>query len=456
VRVGPALAALAVCSLVLVPVGVSAADEEPDWFQWVEHCKWAKYLATRDTPIVDWTGELIGENWRANWIRAAKYILYCAPYKGDSVDKVRQAWYGSITLEGHVPHNGAPAKFGKVTWSSFSRSILFDFSWIFGGTVSEWEYAESILEDEYSPTRSRKYEIVNDEEDHKPRYWLPKEWNQIKIDGSLLFREVKKSLAPPFQDPDKAEEKLKNNPMFQAAVRLAYWVATHIPYFGLYNRYLTNYGDCASCCYYKGPAAVLLYPSHGWNCVDHAVLTVALYRAAGLPGYVVGGLLNGEGHAWTAVFVYDPDSEKWHEIFIDPTSPFNHTGLKLFGVIPIPLLGNYEHNPCFDDEYYLVQKYEENKPYGYDGLLKGLAEWLRRMIAGANLEYWKTRVRAFERRVGSLYNWRVSEGEIDAGWNAFKQTWDSTPVKEHQPTGVAVVAAIVTLIPLARRPLSSP
>jgi transglutaminase-like putative cysteine protease len=54
------------------------------------------------------------------------------------------------------------------------------------------------------------------------------------------------------------------------------------------------------------------------------VLTVALYRAAGLPGYVVGGWLGGEAHSWTAVFVHDPDSRKWHEIFIDPTSPFNH------------------------------------------------------------------------------------------------------------------------------------
>ncbi len=71
VRVGPALTALTVCILVLVPVGASAG-EEPIWFQWVDQCEWAKYLATRDTPIVDWTGELIGENWRANWIRAAK------------------------------------------------------------------------------------------------------------------------------------------------------------------------------------------------------------------------------------------------------------------------------------------------------------------------------------------------------------------------------------------------
>jgi hypothetical protein len=106
------------------------------------------------------------------------------------------------------------------------------------------------------------------------------------------------------------------------------------------------------------------------------------------------------------------------------------------------------------DEYYVVREYRGSKPYGYDGLLSGLAEWLRRR-AGANLECWKTRVRAFEHRVGSLYDWHVSESEIDAGWNAFKRTWDSTPVKEHQPAGVAVVATIAVLVPLARRPPSS-
>ncbi len=39
---------------------------------------------------------------------------------------------------------------------------------------------------------------------------------------------------------------------------------------------------------------------------------------------MVGEWLGGEAHSWTAVFVHDPDSGKWHEIFIDPTSPFNH------------------------------------------------------------------------------------------------------------------------------------
>jgi transglutaminase-like putative cysteine protease len=61
-------------------------------------------------------------------------------------------------------------------------------------------------------------------------------------------------------------------------------------------------------------------PRHGWNCVDRAVLAVALHRAAGLPGYVVGGSLDGEDHAWAAVFAHDPNSKgekKWHEIFID-------------------------------------------------------------------------------------------------------------------------------------------
>ena len=35
---------------------------------------------------------------------------------------------------------------------------------------------------------------------------------------------------PPFPDFETAKERPMKNPMFQAAVRLAYWVATNIPY----------------------------------------------------------------------------------------------------------------------------------------------------------------------------------------------------------------------------------
>ncbi|HII70551.1 transglutaminase-like domain-containing protein [Methanopyrus kandleri] len=306
-------------------------NAEPKWFQWVEGCDWAKYLATRDTPIVDWTGELIGENWRANWVRAAKYILYCAPYKGDSVEKVRQAWYGSITLEGHVPDKGAPAKFGEVDWSDKRPDMryiglafdyfdpVFDFLHVpedlrrtmrrlaelmVGlGKVSEREYAESILKDEYmpprsgEPSRSREYEIRNGQ------YWLPGEWCWITLNGTSLYGKVAKSPAQPFPNAGEAERKLmNNNPMFQAAVRLAYWVATHIPFIGWFNWFpLAGYCGHLSPMYYEGPAAPLLFPDEGWVCTDHAVLTVALYRAAGIPGYVGGELEPFGDHSWTAV-----------------------------------------------------------------------------------------------------------------------------------------------------------
>jgi hypothetical protein len=45
--------------------------------------------------------------------------------RGDSVDKVKRAWYGSITLEGHVPDKGAPAKFGEVDWSDKRPDVQY-------------------------------------------------------------------------------------------------------------------------------------------------------------------------------------------------------------------------------------------------------------------------------------------------------------------------------------------
>ncbi len=313
--------------------------------------------------------------------------------------------------------------------------------------MSEGQYADSILKDEFSgPSKSN--EIVNGQ------YWLPPEWNFEYIDGRPLDELVRQSLANPFSDYNAARRQLWNNPMFQAAVRLAYWVATHIPYNGSFNKYPdVYYGGCVSCCYYEGPAAVLLHPDHGWNCADHAVLTVALYRAAGIPGYVVYGWW-GEQHAWTAVFVYDEKSGKWHEIFIDPVEPEAHEvstphmpgWTKITGRLK-KWFGDYEFiSSYYDKPYEYVARFG---PFGVCWLLEAEETEIKR--AGVNIRYWKTRVDAFR-------GWSVSSSDIDAAWNSFKHEWREVHVKETKSRSatVAVGATLAAaLLPVWRRRLLS-
>ncbi len=292
--------ATALPAVPLLPILTAPVGAQPEWFQWVGHCEWAKYLATRDTPIVDWTGELVGADYTAGWIRVAKYILYCAPYEGDSVGKVIQVWYGNNSLlQGHVPPNGAPAEFGKVKW----------------GPINEEQYAEFTLKCEYDKCRSNDWGLIRN-----GKYWIPSSWENIYIGGVSLYYMVEESLGVPFQNSTVAEHNLMKNPMFEAAIRLVYWVASKIPYYGLTNWHVCYYYGFMNGCYKYGPAEVFLDAGDGWNCADHAALTAALYRATGVPCYIIiGHLGNGNknkvNHAWTAIFV--KVGNKWHEVFID-------------------------------------------------------------------------------------------------------------------------------------------
>ena len=58
----------------------------------------------------------------------------------------------------------------------------------------------------------------------RDQHWLPKERESICIGRYQLREAVEKPLARPFKDSVEAG-RLMSNPMFQAAVRLAYWVA---------------------------------------------------------------------------------------------------------------------------------------------------------------------------------------------------------------------------------------
>jgi hypothetical protein len=245
-----------------------------------------------------------------------------------------------------------------------------------------------------------------------------------------------------------------DNSMFQAAVRLAYWVATHIPFIGFFSwAPLTGYCNYMSSMYYEGPAAPPLFPEEGWVCTDHAVLTVALYRAAGIPSYVVGGQIEIDGlkgdHAWTAVFVYDEKSGKWHEIFIDPTGPIMH---KL-----------WIHNPNSDDEYDYASR---SRPYDplwdlpsdYCLILarrfytnfctpQGIKRLIDYVLRGGHLEFdtrnWTDRVRQFRDRWG---DWTISGDEIERWWSALKSEWARWKVRESRSSTVLWVAVLIGLL----------
>jgi hypothetical protein len=71
------------------------------------------------------------------------------------------------------------------------------------------------------------------------------------------------------------------------AVRVAYWVASWIPFKWYYNSRSGGH-----------PEVVLKEWWHGWNCGDHAVLAAALMRALGIPVKIVLGKLWTHGHGW--------------------------------------------------------------------------------------------------------------------------------------------------------------
>ncbi|WP_456484279.1 transglutaminase-like domain-containing protein [Methanopyrus kandleri] len=106
--------------------------------------------------------------------------------------------------------------------------------------------------------------------------------------------------------------------LFKAAVRIAYWMASKIP-----TRDYSTPGDMDWTEF--TPLQVLKEYWRGWNCAGHAVLAVALMRAAMIPAKVVGGLLAGEGHAWVAFYNQD---FRW--VHVDPTGDAGNSYMQLY------------------------------------------------------------------------------------------------------------------------------
>jgi len=236
-------------ALLVAPIG-GASDlfhpGGPPWFNWVEDHPQAAEWVTTNSESVNWTPNY------ENWVRAAKFILYVFPVEHPTRDvtyvqachEVYDVWAGATSLfDLYSQDTMTLPNFGRVNWSS-------------NGDVSEGTF----------------YEWVK-----TGRQW-----------GKPYSCDWK-----PCADDE----------MIKAAVRIAYWVASWVPY-GWYDNY-RNGGH---------PENVLKYPWMGWNCCDHAALAVALMRAAGIPARPVLGGPGGNDHAW--VEVYDINGN-W--VPVDPT-----------------------------------------------------------------------------------------------------------------------------------------
>ncbi|WP_457614337.1 transglutaminase-like domain-containing protein [Methanopyrus sp.] len=245
-RTAPVLA-LAVVVTAVTPA-VAAEQGVPPWFDWVKSNPEAVKWVTTNSSVVNWTPHC------ENWVCAAKYILYVFPKKHptrnvdyrEACREVYDAWCGSNAALDELKKTDVKTlpMFGRVNWST---------NGVTEGTFYEW---------------------VKSGRQYGQRYAC--DWK-------------------PWRDSE----------LMRAAIRIAYWVASWIPY-----RYYCGYLNGGK------PEAILENPDKdgGWNCCDHAALAVALMRAAGIPAKPVLGGPSGNDHTWVEVYNVDGN---W--VPVDPT-----------------------------------------------------------------------------------------------------------------------------------------
>ncbi|WP_457619553.1 transglutaminase-like domain-containing protein [Methanopyrus sp.] len=257
-RVVPILTLAAVVTAVLAGAA-SAETYTPPWFSWVESLPWdVKKYAVMESNIVnlDYWG-------LPKWVRAAKYIVYVAPKYNlpADPDTVYRVGEGSQI-------------FPK------SRKIREYIDW--GARAKVYVYEERY----YVNVGGREGDL-SCPVDSVPK-WGRLKWRDVRgaVPESVFANWVLNmslNRGKPIEQDD----------LFKAAVRVAYWVASWIPFEYYYD--FRSGGH---------PELVLREWRRKWNCGDHAVLAAALMRALGIPVKIVLGKLwvpeygRWVGHYW--------------------------------------------------------------------------------------------------------------------------------------------------------------
>ncbi len=285
---------------------------EPSWASWAEHLppQIQQYI-TRDSEVVDWIySPENGPTWPvSNWVKAAAYIIYYAPMEHvtPTPQRVIQAAEGPNLILPHKP-NGIP-DWGNIKW----------------GTISESRFAQ---------------EVEHDPLNH----------------GGVQVTDV-----------------------FKAAVRIAYWVASFIQGWN-FGTPVTVRGETYCVGTYGHdtnftvtfkqftPLEVMENPYKywpqingvGWNCAAHAVLAVALMRAAMIPAMIVFGKAYKNGtflgyHCWVAFY---NRSKKW--VHVDPTGSAggSYAETDFCRVLTIPNPRNPVEYKEFVDVEYAMHKFK--------------------------------------------------------------------------------------------------